>query len=128
MEGKVLIDSNIVVDYLNDKLSEAYQLEYLISKELAVFSVVSIFEVYCGVKDIDTRGKVMSIFEGEKILSLSIDSVWISSRIFNYVSKELRLSIGDILVAGQCISNNLKLWTNNRKHFDRIEGLEFYGP
>lgn len=55
------------------------------------------------------------------------------SKLFGKIRADLKekghiIEDFDILIAASCIENNLPIITLNRKHFDRINGLEVYTP
>jgi tRNA(fMet)-specific endonuclease VapC len=39
-----------------------------------------------------------------------------------------RLSLPDAMIAATAITNNMELWTNNKKDFDFLTGIQFYTP
>lgn len=55
------------------------------------------------------------------------------SKLFGKIRSDLKekgqmVEDFDILIASTCIENNLPIITLNRKHFDRIVGLEVFTP
>jgi len=60
-----------------------------------------------------------------QILSLDDNSAKKASELYKLLSKKGEiLDLRDLFIASICLNNNLKLLTLNRKHFERVPGLE----
>ena len=69
--------------------------------------------------------KVYTLMQTMSILSFDVDSALISGKIS--ALKEIKskpIGQNDIFIAAVAISNNLKLVTRNKKHFENIPNLE----
>ena len=92
-------------------------------------SVISLAELYAGIyrsNDIHKAIEVLSKFL-LRVTILGVDEG--ICQIFGNEHAKLRtmgkiIEDFDLLIAATCLSHNLKLLTNNRRHFERIEGLE----
>jgi tRNA(fMet)-specific endonuclease VapC len=92
-------------------------------------SIISLAELYAGVH------RSTDISEAREALEDFLSLVTILGvkeeicQIFGEENARLRkagqiIEDFDLLIAATCLHHNLKLLTNNRRHFQRIEGLE----
>ncbi len=125
---KYLIDTDWTIHYLNGKRSIVDQLAALRKEGLAI-SVISLAEVYEGVYySLDPKSSQEGLNNFLKLVSILPDSDEIA-KIFGKVRGGLRkkgelIDNFDLMIASTAIHYNLTVLTNNRKHFERVEGLE----
>lgn len=124
---KVLVDTDILIDYSN---SRSKLLESLFQKQSRGLVALYISPVTIAEFLTDKKLKVISKqVEAEEFLSL-FDIVEINKREGIVTGKLLRQGnppfLGDALIASTCLINGLKLATRNEKHFSKVKGLQFY--
>ena len=125
---KYLIDTDWTIHYLNGKQSILDQLIALRNEGLSI-SVISLAEVYEGVYySLDPKSSQEGLNNFLKLVSILPDSDEIA-KIFGKVRGGLRkkgelIDDFDLMIASTAIHYNLIVLTNNRKHFERVEGLE----
>jgi tRNA(fMet)-specific endonuclease VapC len=122
-----LIDTDWVVHYLNGHRDIVARLDVLKHQGLGL-SVVTLGELYEGVyysrdPEGDERG-LHDFLQGVSLFSLDEET----AKLFGRQRGKLRadgMIIGDsdIWIAATALQYNLVLLTNNRRHFERIEGL-----
>ena len=123
---KYLIDTDWTIHYLNGKRSIVDQLTALRKEGLAI-SVISLAEVYEGVYySLDPKSSQEGLNNFLKLVSILPDSDEIA-KIFGKVRGGLRkkgelIDNFDLMIASTAIHHNLTVLTNNRKHFERVEG------
>ena len=120
MGERVLIDTDVLIEYVKGKIDLPEDGIYYISE-------ITLYEFIRGTKD---PSKAKKILEEEFIV------IWNDNRIIETASviyRKLRkdgkqLSDADIIIASTAIVNRLKLWTLNKKHFERLKdfGLEIF--
>lgn len=129
---KILIDSDIIIDFLNNQSFAVTFFREQTSKSEIFISVISWAEVVYGFKKIkainkmklfrnfldDYQIKVVPIDQevAEKYLDVKID----------LESRRLPLDDFDVLIAATAITHNFSLLTRNIKHFERVENLNLY--
>jgi tRNA(fMet)-specific endonuclease VapC len=127
MTLQYLIDTDWVIHYLNGREDIVNRLHTLRPSGLGL-SVVALAELYEGVyhsRDPDKDEQGLSDFlRGVTVLGIDEET----ARIFGRARGRLRSTgqiIGDmdLLIATTALQYNLTLLTNNRRHFDRINGL-----
>ena len=125
---KYLIDTDWTIHYLNGKQSIADRLIALRKEGIAI-SVISLAEVYEGVYySLDPKNSQEGLSNFLKLVSILPDSDEIA-KIFGKERGRLRkkgelIDDFDLMIASTAIHHNLTILTNNRKHFERVEGLE----
>jgi tRNA(fMet)-specific endonuclease VapC len=127
MTLRYLVDTDWVIDHLNQIERVVNRLRELRPQGLAL-SIASLAELYEGVhysRDPEQSQQALDAFL-EDVTVLGIDEE--ICKIFGRERGRLRRQgqlIGDLdlLIAATCVHYGLILLTNNRRHFDRIEGL-----
>ena len=128
MKIAYLIDTDWVIDHLNkiDKVTQ--KLKELRPAGIAL-SVISLAELYEGVyysKDPATSQKVLStLLRDFQVLGVDEEIC----KVFGKERGKLRqrgklVSDFDLLIASTCLYYNLPLLTNNRRHYEMVEGLK----
>ena len=123
-----LIDTDWVIDHLNHIERVTRRLEERALDGLAL-SIISLAELYEGVyysRDPVESEAALQRFLSPELMLLGMDEE--TCKIFGKERGRLRaagLMIGDcdLLIGATALRHNLTLLTNNRRHFERIEGL-----
>jgi len=127
MKVAYLIDTDWIIDYLNDREPVASRLEELRGEGVGI-SIISLAELYEGVYNSrdpeDSENKLLGFLSGVTILGIDEGIC----RTFGKERGKLRkrgLLIGDLdlFIASSSLYYELPLCTNNRRHYERIEGL-----
>ena len=127
MSPAYLLDTDWVISYLNDRPEIVAKVESLRNDGLAV-SMISLAELYEGIyystnPEASERGLEDFLAPMEVIgLDAAICKVFGQER--GRLRKQGR-TVGDfdLLIAATCLHGGLTLLTNNRRHFEHIEGL-----
>jgi len=129
---KVLLDTDVIVDFLRNGIDTSSIFNDVKNKKAQAFvSVITTFELYNGaLLSLNSKQKLedLSIMLGSvEIISFDNTQSYVASKIYAYlVKKGIKLEMRDILIASCAIGKNLKILTNNKKHFNRIPELQFY--
>ena len=126
-----LVDTDWVIDHFNGVQAVTRRLQALRTQGLAL-SIISVAELWEGVhfsKD-PTRSEAMLTEFLSGVVILGIDEE--ICRRFGQLRGSLRSAgklVGDfdLLVAASALRHDLTLLTNNRRHFERVEGLRIEG-
>lgn len=129
MKASYLIDTDWVIDHFNKVEKVTRKLEELVPKGLAL-SAISLAELYEGVyysRNPEESQKVLKDFLASDLLILGLDEE--ICKVFGKERGKLRREgriIGDfdLLIASTCVYYDLILLTNNRKHYEAVEGLK----
>jgi predicted nucleic acid-binding protein len=127
MKVSYLIDTDWIIHYLNGNNEIVEKIKSL-DRGILAASVVSLAELYEGVYySTNPEGNeeaLENFLSGISILGIE-DNV---CKVFGKERGRLRQSkkmIGDfdLLIASTCICHRLTLLTNNRKHYEMVDGL-----
>ena len=126
---KYLIDTNWATDHLRQVGTVSRRWENLAPEGLAL-SIVSLAEIYEGVyysRDPARSEEVLNQFLDPDLEIFTIDEK--TCQLFSRERGRLRqqgMSIGDmdLFIATTCLQHNLTLLSNNRRHFELVDGLE----
>ena len=121
------MDTDWAIDYLHKADRTVRRLEELLTDGVGL-SVISLAELYDGLagsRNPDADAEALRLFL-EAVDVVPLDDA--ACRVFGTERPRLRKEgniIGDmdILIGATAISNNLTLLTNNRRHFERMQGL-----
>jgi tRNA(fMet)-specific endonuclease VapC len=106
------------------KLDEAF-----IEHGYVNFSILTYYEALNGLLYKDARkqlGKLQKLIEVNRVLPLSIREASKAAEIFAELRREgIAIGHNDIMIAATAIENDLKLITNNDRHFKHVPGLEY---
>jgi tRNA(fMet)-specific endonuclease VapC len=122
-----LVDTDWIIDHLSGVTAVTTRLTALRSAGLAV-SIISLAELYEGIHysrdPVRSEASLQRFLTGLPVLPID-DEV---CRIFGRERGRLRQqgrTIGDfdLLIAATCLRHQLQICTNNRRHFEAVEGL-----
>jgi tRNA(fMet)-specific endonuclease VapC len=128
MNLRYLVDTDWVIQYLRGYPAIVSRLGELQPQGLAL-SIISLAELYEGVfysRDPEGDGQDLADFlRGVTVLGIDADIAQRFGRERGRLRKAGML-IGDfdLLIGATAVHHNLTLLTNNRSHFERIDGLE----
>ena len=127
MTGGYLIDTDWVIHHLNGHSKITKRLDELKAQDLAI-SLITLAELYDGIYvSRDPAGSELTLLEFlNDVRLIGLDEE--TARLFAKDRGRLRAAgslIGDfdLLIGVTAIQNGLTLLTNNRRHFERIDGL-----
>ncbi len=111
--GQVLVDSDIVIDHLRGARP-------LPSFPLA-YSVITRCELFAGRDETERLRRVLASMQ-----EIPVDSS-IAER-GGALKRTAQLQTPDALIAATALEHKLPLMTRNRRHFDRVAGLDLQTP
>ena len=125
-----LVDTDWAIDYLRNVDVTVDQLEELAPSGIGI-SIISVGELYEGI--FASRDQEKSETELRSFLDL-VEVLFVDetvSRIFGRERRRLRAAGTlipdlDLLIGATAIRHNLTILTNNRRHFERLEGLRIF--
>lgn len=119
--SRYLIDTNIIIDYFRKRRRAV---EFLESLEEIVVSVVSVGEIYQGLRNKQELKFTKDFLAGIKILPIDEQISDLSLELLENYTLSHGLLILDTLIAATAIRHNLTLATGNLKHFEMIKKLK----
>jgi predicted nucleic acid-binding protein len=123
--AKLLLDSDVIIEWLRGRESVVQQIERLFSEHSQLFwTPVSIAEIYAGVR----KGEeeiVAKLFLLLEVVPLTAEIGEKAGGYLKSFAKSHGLELGDALIAASATCESLLLWTQNKKHY-RMKDLVFY--
>ncbi|MGI8952192.1 MAG: type II toxin-antitoxin system VapC family toxin [Chitinophagaceae bacterium] len=120
----VLVDSDILIKAYRGELKKQHNLKLL--KEKYCISVITACELLNGAKNLNQRKEFNKLLRYYYIVFVDEKISEIAFSIYKKYSYQNNVKISDAFIAATAIRNNLELYTDNKKHFDFIEGINFY--
>ena len=120
MNNKYLVDTNLVVDFLRKKQKVA---DFLGSLDKIIVSVVTVGEIYQGVKNKRELKFIKEFFKTARILPINEPISDFSVELLEKYTLSHGLLILDAFIAATAIKHNLVLVTSNTRHFKMIKEL-----
>ena len=123
-----ILDTDILSYYLKGDIDVDKRVkEHLKKSQALIISRITQYEILSGLehKKATRQIKEFELFLLDcKILDLTENAVKIAAKEFGRLKRKgIIIGNSDILIAGIALSNNMKIATNNEKHFKNIEGL-----
>jgi tRNA(fMet)-specific endonuclease VapC len=119
MESDICLDSDILIDILRNSKETINKIVSL----KAIFSTTAInaFEIWAGRKTGKVTGKMLSSMN---ILEFNKKAAIITGDLRKKLRRRgCEIDTRDLFIAAICVSNNLPLLTNNKKHFEKLKDL-----
>jgi predicted nucleic acid-binding protein len=121
----ICLDTSILIDFFR-KTKKENSAFFKLNQKYSRFavSIVTEYEVFAGMKE--TQKEFWdNFFSKITVLPFESSANEAAIKIHNQLKRKSKLiETADIFIAATAVSNSMKLATLNRKHFDRIDGLE----
>ena len=128
MNQKYILDSDILIYFLK---GEKEIIETIISlpKDDLYITIINYTELLYGIynsnKITQNKEKILPFLDNFKILGFDKNSSEIFAKLKSKLKKQGNIIADmDLMIASITITNKATLFTNNLKHFKRIEGLK----
>lgn len=126
MAGVVVVDTDLVIDFLHGKGPGAQLVRELIVDRRLRLTSITAFELRVGADFLARRDDILRLTRSR---TLPLDPK--AALHAGEVAATLRaagqdVGMADCLQAGICLRFDLPLATRNRKHFDRVAGLNLF--
>lgn len=129
MENTIIVDSDILIDLIREVPEVVEQIKKLeVESELGTTDI-NVFELYLGAYKSHKKEKELASVKGALnalfLTSTDEDSMEMAAKIITDLEKEGKIiPLRDLFIGAICLTNSFKLFTRNKKHFERIEGLK----
>lgn len=122
-----LVDTDWVIDHLNEVHRVRARLQQARESGVAI-SVISLAELWQGIHfSYDAQNserKLREFLSDVSVLGVTVESCKRFGWLRGTLQKQgIRLPDFDLLIAATALEHNLTLFSNNRRHFERIPGL-----
>lgn len=126
----VCLDTSFLIDFIGgDKRAVGVGNNFVDLNMDITVSSISVMELVRGLytKNVKEgeREKVNELISSLSVLSFGKKSAILAGEIEDALSKRgENIDLEDVMIAAVAISNNERLVTNNKRHFEKIKGLE----
>jgi len=124
MDKKILVDTDIIIKSYRGNITIFKELQS-IKRSFAV-SVITAFELLNGANNVKQLISTRKELKAYTILHFDNEISVLALQLFSKYSIKRKLQIPDLLIASTALYHNLLVYTDNKKHYDFIEGLKFY--
>jgi len=118
-----LVDTNTIIDYLENKLPE--KSNKLIDEIIIQFSVISRIELLVWKKATEDQVKILNEFVSSSTVFDLNESIILKSI---EIRKNYRLKLPDAIIAATAAVNNLPLLTRNTGDFEKVIQIKCIDP
>jgi predicted nucleic acid-binding protein len=117
----ILIDTDVLIDYLRDRPEAVAYLEGL--TEHLLISAVTVAELYAGVRDGAERAALDSFIQAFEIVVVD-DQIAVKGGLYRRdYSKSHNIGLADALIAATANLSKAELVTLNKKHFPMLANV-----
>ncbi len=122
----VLVDTDVAIDFLRGREYARSLLLPLWSENLAFISILSIYELYAGMRE-NEKDKTEDFMRAFQIEPVTVEVAREAGKIYrNYRQKGLTLTTADCIIAATARVRGHKIATNNTSHYPQ-KGILFRG-
>ncbi|PIR43935.1 VapC toxin family PIN domain ribonuclease [candidate division WWE3 bacterium CG10_big_fil_rev_8_21_14_0_10_32_10] len=124
MENKILADTSVLIDLQRAKKETVKKFKY--NKDSICISRITACEFIYGSRNKKEKKLNKEFIEFLLILEITAEVSELAYILLDKYSLKFNLGIADSLIASTALYNGLKLWTLNKKHFERIKELDLF--
>lgn len=123
---KVVVDTDVIIDYLRAKTGILLELLDLTRNEAIWLYCPSIvvLELFSGESSKKDRQVIEEILSAMTIINLDKDSAKKAGELKR--NKKMDITVPDLIIGETTLSLDAQLATSNVKHFSQIPGLKFF--
>ena len=122
MEESLIVDSDILIDYLKEQPEAVFFLEQNIEKNIYI-SAITVAEIYARKKSQKEEIILNNFFQTFNIIEISENIAKQAGIIKNTWHKSHGIGFADAIVAATTQNHNLTLVTLNKKHYPMINNI-----
>ncbi len=122
MSRNVLIDTDIVIDFLRgDKQALSH---FKIESRSICFSVVTVAEIYAGIKGKKEEVEVERLFSIFPVIAATNEIAREAGKLVKQYRPSHSVEIPDAFIAATCLVSDSELHTLNARHYPMFKGLK----
>ena len=125
----MIVDTDILIDYLRGKEKASKLLDHYKSEESVETTGINVFELYHGAYKSENSTKQVSNPKGFlnriRVHETSEDSMELAGKLAAELETEgEKIRAKDVLISGIALLENQSVLTYNKKHFKKVEELK----
>ncbi len=120
----ILADTDVLIDFLAGIQPVADQVKKYSGSDALQMSAITCFELLAGAREGKRGDNVRRLVAAIPVLPLERSAAESATAVRQRLTHTGNtIGMADSLIAGIALANGLPLFTRNRKHFERVEGL-----
>lgn len=128
MADEVVVDSDLLIDFLRGNGDGVEIVASLITQRRLRLTAITAFELRVGTDFLSRQADILALVRGRTI-PLDAAAALRGGEVAAALSRQGRpIGFADCLQAGVCLRHEIPLATRNRRHFDRVTGLKLFEP
>lgn len=117
----LVVDTDVLIDYLRDQAQAVAFLEA--SDQPLAASVVTVAELYAGVRDGEERQRLDAFVQAFEVLSLEREAASVAGLWRRQYGRSHGTGLADALIAASVCTAGASLATLNRRHFPMLANV-----
>ncbi len=122
MKKSILIDTDIVIDFLRGK--EQSVLYFKANSDFICFSAITVAEIYAGIRGREEEIAVKHLFSIFPVIETSHKMAVEAGKLVKQYRPSHSVELPDAIIAATCIISESELKTLNIKHYPMFRGLQ----
>ena len=120
----ILADTDVLIDYLAGVQPLTARMQTAFDQDRLATTAVTCFELLSGAREGNRGDRVRRLAAALLVLPLDREAAGRAAAVRQRLERAGQsIGMGDSLIAGIALAHSAPLWTRNRKHFERVEGL-----
>jgi predicted nucleic acid-binding protein len=121
----ILADTDVLIDALRGRDPSRARIEEGLERGTLATTTISAFELSSGARSDRQANAIRDLLAAMPLFSFDLESAKAAARIrLELEGSGRKIGMGDYLIAGIAVSRSVPLLTRNRKHFERVPGLQ----
>lgn len=121
----IVADTDVLIDYLAGAEPAARQIAAFVSSDQLQTTAVTCFELLSGADEGKRGDALRSLLEALPVLPLDRHAAEQAAAVRRELDRTGQtIGMGDSLIAGIALAHGARLFTRNRKHFERVPALQ----
>jgi len=120
----ILADTDVLIAYLAGIEPAAAQVKSYIESDSLQTTAINCFELLSGAGEGKRADAIRRLVAATSMIPVDREAATHAAMVRRQLSsKGFSIGMGDCLIAGTALANDLPLLTRNRKHFEHVENL-----
>jgi len=121
----IVADTDVLIDFLRGRGGAARRIALELETRSFGTTAITAFELRSGARTAKLKSAVDRLLDAMTILSFGPEEAQAAAEIRQRLeSRGEAIGMADYMIAAVCIVQDGVLLTRNRRHFERVEGLE----
>ena len=121
----IVADTDVLIDFLAGSEPIAGVVAESLERGALQTNVITRFELLCGISTPKQERLIKQLLQALPVLPLYGSSSTLGAAIRrDLIARGEDIGMADCLIAGIVLDNGGKLLTRNRRHFEKVEGLD----